>query len=100
MTTPGVTKTDEGGSLTVTDYSYAVNVWNIDPSGKTDTEIAEAGLVEMRKWMQEMHLVLSLKELGVTESMLEGIAEGTFILNGGYKVLTKAEIVRILKESL
>ncbi|MDD3980655.1 MAG: iron-containing alcohol dehydrogenase [Spirochaetales bacterium] len=79
---------------------YAVNVWNIDPSGKTDTEIAEAGLVEMRKWMQEMHLVLSLKELGVTESMLEGIAEGTFILNGGYKVLTKAEIVRILKESL
>jgi hypothetical protein len=43
---------------------------------------------------------LSLKELGVTESMLEGIAEETFILNGGYKVLTKAEIVRILKESL
>jgi len=72
----------------------------LDPSGKTDTEIAEAGLVEMRKWMQEMHLVLSLKELGVPESMLEGIAEGTFILNGGYKVLTKAEIVRILKESL
>jgi alcohol dehydrogenase YqhD (iron-dependent ADH family) len=55
----------------VTDYSYAVNVWNIDPSGKTDTEIAEAGLVEMRKWMQEMHLVLSLKELGVTEVCLK-----------------------------
>ena len=32
--------------------------------------------------------------------MLEGIADGTIILPGGYKVLEHEEIVEILKESL
>lgn len=79
---------------------YAEVVWNVSPAGKSDAEIAEAGLAEMKKWMEEMHLVLSIKELGVTENMLEGIADGTFILKGGYKVLTHGEIVQILKESM
>ena len=43
---------------------------------------------------------MSLSELGATEDMIEGIADGTFILEGGYKVLTRDEIVQILKESL
>lgn len=30
----------------------------------------------------------------------DGIAEGTIILEGGYKVLTKDDVVKILKESL
>ncbi len=32
--------------------------------------------------------------------MIEGIADGTFIMDGGYKVLTHDEIVKILKESM
>lgn len=32
--------------------------------------------------------------------MIEGIADGTFILEGGYKVLNRDEVVKILKESL
>ena len=32
--------------------------------------------------------------------MIEGIADGTFILKGGYKILTPGEIVQILKESI
>ena len=79
---------------------YATTVWNVDPAGKSDVEIVQAGLSEMKKWMQEMHLALSIKELGVTEDMIEGIADGTFILKGGYKVLTHDEIVQILKESM
>ena len=43
---------------------------------------------------------MSLSELGATEDMTEGIADGTFILEGGYKVLTRDEVVKILKESL
>ena len=35
-----------------------------------------------------------------TEDMIEGIADGTFILEGGYKVLTRDEVVKILKDSL
>lgn len=79
---------------------YAEVVWNVSPEGKSESEIAEAGLAEMKNWMEEMRVVMSIKELGVTEDMLEGIADGTFILNGGYKVLTHDEIVQILKESM
>ena len=79
---------------------YAQAVWNVNSAGKSDLEIAEAGLAEMKKWMEELKLVLNLKELGVKEDMFEGIADGTFILKGGYKVLTHDEIVQILKESM
>ena len=36
----------------------------------------------------------------VAPEMIEGIAGGTLIMNGGYKVLDHDEIVDILKESL
>ena len=55
----------------------------------------------MRAWMQEIGLVLTLRELGATEAMLDGIAEGTFLLRGGYKPdLTTAEVRSILQQSL
>jgi len=44
--------------------------------------------------------VMNIRDLGVTEDMLEGIAANTFILDGGYKVLTKEEIIEILKASM
>ena len=79
---------------------YAINVWNVNPEGKTDLEIANAGLDAMEAWMNEIGLVMNLTDLGVKEDMLEGIADGTFINQGGYKVLTYDEIVEILKESM
>ena len=65
----------------------------------TAQEAAEAGLDAMEAWMKEIGVVLSAKELGVTEEMYEGIAEATFLLEGGYKVLTKEEVIEIVKES-
>ena len=62
--------------------------------------IAQEGLAAMEDWMKEMGLVLHLAELGVTEDMLDGIAKGSFIMEGGYKVLTHQEIVDILRQSL
>lgn len=79
---------------------FAVNVWDVDPEGKQDEEIAEEGLAAMEKWMKELGLTMNISELGATEEMLEGIADGTIILSGGYKVLEHEEIVEILKESL
>ena len=79
---------------------YAINVWDVNPEGKTDEEIAKAGLDQMEAYMKELGLVMNLSELGVTEGMLDGIAEGAFILPGGYKILSKEEIVQILKKSL
>ena len=50
--------------------------------------------------MKELGLVMNITELGANEEMIEGIAKATLIMEGGYKVLTHEEIVKILKESL
>ena len=76
------------------------SVWDVNPEGKTDEEIADEGLKAMESWMRELGLVMNIRELGVTEDMLPGIVKGTFILDGGYKVLTEDEIMEILKESM
>lgn len=79
---------------------FAVNVWDVDPEGKTDEQIAGEGLDAMEAWMKELGLVMNISDLGATEDMLEGIADGTIILPGGYKVLEHNEVIEILKESL
>jgi len=79
---------------------FAVEVWGVSAEGKTYRELAEEGLSAMESWMKELGLVMSLRELGVTEDMIEGIADGTFILEGGYKVLSRDEVIHILKESM
>lgn len=79
---------------------FAIHVWEVDPSGKSEEQIAQEGLSAMEDWMKELGLVMHLSELGVTEDMLEGIADGTILLPGGYKALEHDEIVAILKESL
>ncbi len=79
---------------------FAVNVWNVETEGKTDTEIAEAGLAAMENWMKEIGVVMNISELGVTEDMLEDIADVTEILPGGYKKLDRGEIIEIFRESL
>ena len=79
---------------------FAVNVWDVNPEGKTDEQTAREGLNVMETWMKELGLVMNISDLGATEDMLEGIADGTIILPGGYKVLEHDEIVEILKESL
>ena len=79
---------------------FAENVWEIDPKGKSDKEIALAGLDAMEEWMRELGLAMSLSEIGVTEDMIEDIVNGTFIMEGGYKVLTKDEVREIIKQSM
>lgn len=79
---------------------FAIEVWKVRPEGKTDEEIAEEGLKAMEAWMKELGLAMNISELGATEDMIDGIADGTLILEGGYKVLDHEEIVTILKESL
>ncbi len=79
---------------------YAINVFSVDPKNKTDEEIALEGLERMKAFMEKIGLVMHLKDLKVTEDMIDGIADSTFINEGGYKVLTKEEVKEILRESL
>ena len=79
---------------------FALEVWNVSPEGKSDEQIAEEGLSAMEDWMKKIGLIMNLHEIGVTEDMLDGITEGTFITDGGYKVLSKEEIKEILIKSM
>ncbi len=79
---------------------FAREVWNVDTAGKSDEEIASEGLSRMENWMKTLGLAMNLRELGATEDMIEGIADATIILQGGYKVLNRDEVVSILKASL
>lgn len=79
---------------------FAVNVWDVDPEGKDDRQVAEEGLAAMENWMKELGLVINIRELGADEAMIEGIADVTLAMPGGYKVLDREEIVQILRESL
>ncbi len=110
----GVTNATHGmtlSSISIAYYSYilpyglrqfvkfARNVWNIN-SCSDDLTVARLGLEEMKKWMEEIGLVMHISELGVTEAMFDKIIDGTFILDSGYKTLTKEEIKDILKASM
>lgn len=75
---------------------FAVNVWNVSPAGKTDEQLAEEGLYAMEAWMKELGLAMKLSEIGITTEMIDDIVNGTLIMEGGYKVLSKEEIREVL----
>ena len=79
---------------------FAVNVWGVDAAGKTDEQVAQEGLAAMESWMKELGLAMNITELGATEEMVEGLADATLTMKGGYKVLGRDEIVAIFRESL
>ena len=79
---------------------FATEVWGISPEGKTDHAVAEEGLCAMESWMKELGLAMSLGELGVTKEMIEPIADVTVLLPGGYKELTRKDVIDVLFASL
>ena len=71
---------------------YAVNVWGVNPEGKTQIKVAEEGLLAMEEWMKKIGLTMNLTALGATEQMLDGIVKSTLIMDGGYKVLDENDV--------
>ncbi len=79
---------------------YAVNVWNVNSEGKTETQIAYEGLERMEAWMKKIGLIMNITELGATEDMIDGIVKSTLVMDGGYKILDEKDIRAVLKASL
>lgn len=79
---------------------FAVNVWGVNPAGKTEKQVAFEGLDAMEKWMRKTGLVMNLTDLGATADMLDGIVKSTLVMDGGYKVLTESDIRAVLQASL
>ena len=78
---------------------YAVNVWNVNPQGKTEEQIALEGLGAMEAWMKKIGLVMNISELGATKEMLDGMVKSTLVMDGGYKVMDKNDIRAVLQAS-
>ncbi|MBR5101926.1 MAG: iron-containing alcohol dehydrogenase, partial [Muribaculaceae bacterium] len=79
---------------------FAKNVWDINPDGKTEEQMAEAGLEALKNWMLEIGLPLTITELGATTEMIPGITRGTIVYPAGYLDLKPEDITAILEESM
>ena len=79
---------------------FATEVWGIDPAGKSEEKLANEGLEALKNWMQMIGVAMNLSELGVTEDMIEAIADATILLDSGYKKLDRDDVVAVLKASL
>ena len=79
---------------------FAHVVWEIPSEGKSDEQLATEGIDALAAWIKEIGAASEITSLGVTEDMLDGIADATIILTGGYETLNHDEIVEILRKSL
>ena len=50
--------------------------------------------------MKDIGVVMSVKELGLTEELLPDVIKGCFYNSTGYKQLTEEDVIDILTESL
>lgn len=79
---------------------FATAVWDVPEAGKSDESLAVAGLDALLGWMKEIGVATEISSLGVKPEMLDRIADATILLDGGYKKLSRADVIEILRESL
>lgn len=78
---------------------FAMEVWGISANGRTDEEVALAGIDALEKFILEIGLPGTLRDLGVDEKTdLKAVADSCICVQGAYKVITHEEILEIFKE--
>lgn len=80
----------------------AVRVWNVDPTNKTEEQVAEEGIEKLEQFWQSLGAPSRLKDYQIDDSNIELMAEkamarGAF---GNFKNLEKQDVVEILTKSL
>ena len=66
-----------------------MEVWGIDPAGRTDEETALAGIEALENFILEIGLPVTLRDLGANEETdLKAIADSCGCVPGAYKVMT------------
>ena len=78
---------------------FAEEVWKIPRAGRSDEEMAKAGIEALAGFIQEMGLPTTLRELGISDrAILKEIADSCNISQGSYKRMTREEILEMLQE--
>ena len=79
---------------------FAVNVWDIDPDGKGDAEVALAGIEALDAWTREVGAHRTLTELGMKADQIGQIAASIVCLPSGFVQLMVDDVAAILRESM
>lgn len=80
---------------------FAAEVWGITPDGKTDEELALAGIDALEDFIREIGMPTKFSDIGIDESTdFKTIAESCAIVPTAYKKMTHEEIYEIFKECL
>lgn len=79
---------------------FAINVWSVDPEGKTDKEVAAEGIDALDAWTQEVGAHRTLSELGLPEDRVEEVAESITLLPTALAPLSRGDLIELLMESM
>ncbi len=80
---------------------FAKVVWDISPEGKSEEELAEAGIDALAAFIKEIGLPTTFHEMGITdEEVLRSTADTCSLTAGCCKKLSRDEIFALLKECL
>lgn len=78
---------------------FARNVWMISERGKSQEEMAQAGIDALAEFIREVGLPTTLRELGVKDQrQLKEIADSCHFSPGAYRKITSGEILEIFQE--
>ena len=75
----------------------AVNVWGIDPTGKTEAELANAFVDALTSFIQEVCLPATFAEMNIpADTDYKAIADSTVLTAGCCRKFTKDELLAVL----
>lgn len=79
---------------------FAAHVWDIASFGKSETEMALAGIDALAAFIKEMGLPTTFREMGITDTQcFQAVADSTNVTAGCCKKLSHEEIYQILMEA-
>lgn len=82
---------------------FAVRIWNVEVTGKTDREIALEGIKKTREFFDSIGAPSRLKDYNIGDEYIEEMAEKALKGKktiGQFKKLMKEDVIRILQKSL
>lgn len=75
----------------------AVEVWGIDPSGKSEEELANAFIEALASFIREIELPTTFAEMGISADMeFKVIADSTILTGGCAKKFSREELLEVL----